>query len=364
MTSASELHSKAMDLTDRAFAERRRGDSERSLEFFKNALKSELAAIDELDEQHGLSWSILHRSAGTLALDCRDYRQAEQIVAKALAGDPHPAIIEELRDLWERINFHRHLELRGVALQDGELQLSLSGPDVGSGIADLGDVYGRISSSTSLIYRTAERNLKRPFRRRGPPTKEIREGFRPLVSVPRIGSFAVSIKFGTPFLSTWKPIPDTAAIIEEFMDLVDLVNKFRIADVQEIIPDPDYQQNFFNLVKEIAPDGERIRQVGFVSNHRGSDYPVELTVPSAEIPAPAPVEPLMESVEIHGTLRYADGMRGENNIIRITDDRQSFTVLVPEYMMPIVMPMWNTQVIVQGIRTRSGVSLKEIRQYQ
>ena len=363
MTSASELHSKAMDLADRAFAERRRGNSERSLEFFKNALESELAAIDELDEQHGLSWSILYRSAGTLALDCRDYRQAEQIVAKALAGDPHPAIIEELRDLWERINFHRHLEIRGVVLQDDELQLSLSGPEVGSGIAGLYDVYSRAMNSASLIYRTVERRLNHPFRRSGSRIKDIQEGYQPLVSVPRSGSFAVTLKFGNPSYSAWKPMPDTTAIIEEFVDLIELVNKFRIADIQDEIPDPEYQQNFFNLVKKIAPDGERIRQVGFTSNRRGSDYPVELTVPAAEIPVPTYVEPIMEPVVVRGTLRFADGMRGENNIIRIIDEKQSFTVLVPEHMMPTVMTMWNARVEVQGIRTRSGITLKEIRQY-
>ena len=371
MSSVRELHNKAMNLTTHALIERNRGNSERSLEFFEKALASELAAIAELDEQHGLAWSILHRSAGTLALDCRDYRQAEQIVAKALASEPHPAIVEELRDLWERINFERHLGLRGVVLQGDELQLSLAGQDIGSGIASFDDVYGRISSSTTLIYRIVERKLKRPFRKGGPPVKEIREGFRPLVSVPRVGSFAVTLKFGSPIYSTQKSVPDIAAIIEEFVDLIESVNKFRVADIQEIIPNPDYQQNFFNLVKRIAPDGERIRQVGFTSNRRGSDYPVELTVPAAEIPiptpvgplVPAPVEPITEPVEIRGVLRYVDARQDENYVIQIIDGRQSFKIFVPEDVMPEVMSMWNTQVIVQGIRTHSGVMLRDIRQY-
>jgi len=45
------------------------------------------------------TYSIMHRSAGWLALDCNKPRLAEQLACKALAGDPHPKIAEELRDL-------------------------------------------------------------------------------------------------------------------------------------------------------------------------------------------------------------------------------------------------------------------------
>ena len=386
MTSVRELHNRAMDLTSRALIERNHGNSEREREFFEEALESELAAIAELDEPRGLAWSILHRSAGTLALDCRDYRQAEHIVAKALAGDPHPAIVEELRDLWERINFQRHLELRGVALQDDELQLSLAGQDVGDGVANLDDIYSRMKNSTSLIYRIVERKLKRPFRRRGPPAKQIREGFQPLVSVPRVGSFALTLKFGSRFYSNLSSLPDAGIVIEEFLYLMDLLNSYRVAEIQEIISDIQYQQNFFNLAEKIAPDGERIRQVGLTTIHSGSERSVGVTIPAEEIQSLAhdmnPVEPSSsddtrrasesygyqdsstEPVEIRGTFRYADGIQGGDNIIiRVIDGGQAHTIFVPEQMMPTVMTLWNVPVVARGIRTRSGMTLKEIRPY-
>ena len=128
MSSVKDFHNQAMEFTDRAIRERARGDEVASIGYFEQALESELAAIAQLEASDGLLWSVLHRSAGSLALDCQRFRQAEQIAATALAGNPDPEIAEELRDLLENIYFHRHLELKGIAFQDSQLQLSLSGP--------------------------------------------------------------------------------------------------------------------------------------------------------------------------------------------------------------------------------------------
>ena len=76
MSDVRELHNRAMDLVDRAVHEKAHGNTEASLALFREALESELAAIDKLREQSGLGWSILLRSAATMALDCEDYRMA------------------------------------------------------------------------------------------------------------------------------------------------------------------------------------------------------------------------------------------------------------------------------------------------
>ena len=70
MSKVSDLHNKAMEFADRADMERRQSNEKRAAEFFEQALEFELAAIAELCDQDGLTWSVLHRSAGWLALDC------------------------------------------------------------------------------------------------------------------------------------------------------------------------------------------------------------------------------------------------------------------------------------------------------
>ena len=371
MNSINNLHKKAMECADLGLKKRARGNAKDSLVYFEKALRYELAAIKELDQKDGLAWAVLHRSAGTLALDCRDFRQAEKIVATALAQEPDPAIAEELRDLLEEIHFQRHLDLKGITLQEDEIQLSLSGQEVGNGFVKMEEVYERISSASKLIYRTVERKQDLPFRERGSVQKKIRENYQTLVSVPRSGSFAVTLKFGKSLQLPFPGMLETTAIIDEFMDLLRLVNTSRTTEIQQRIPDPAYLRNFFGLAGKIAPDGERISQVGFTAIRGGEQRSVGLTVPAAELPSLPPevlspqVEPQQtpsEPIEIRGILRHADAMREDSNVIQVIDDNKKHTVQVPQGMMnDIVRPMWGSHVIIQGVRTGKHIILEDIR---
>ncbi len=371
MNSVNDLHKKAMEFADRGLKKRAHGNAKESRVYFEQALEYELAAIDKLDTTEGLAWAVLHRSAGTLALDCRDFRQAEKIVATALAQEPHPAIAEELRDLWEQLHFQRHLDLKGITLQEDEIQMSLSGREVGNGFVNVEEIYERISSASKLIYRTVERRQSRPFRERGSVPKAIRENYQTLVSVPRSGSFAVTLRFGKSLQPPSHRMLETTAIIDEFMDLLRLVNTSRTTEIQQRIPDPAYLRNFFVLARKIAPDGERISQVGFTAIRSGEQRSVGLTIPAAELPSLPPemlvpqVEPQQtpsEPVEIRGILRHADAMRKDSSVIQVIDGNENHTVQVPQGMMnDIVRPMWGSHVIIQGVRTSEHIILEDIR---
>ena len=364
MSTVSFLHNQAMEFTDRAIRERARGNVDVSLQLFQAALKSELDAIQNLDESDGLLWSVLHRSAGSLALDCRNFREAERIAARALAGEPDPEIAEELRDLLENVYFQRHLDTKGFIIQDSQLQFSLAGPGVGNGVAELGAVYGRINDSAQLIFRTAERKRGLPFRERGAPPKDIRDSHRMLLSPPRGGSFAVVMQFGSASQPNLPGLSPSAEIVDEFMSLIELLNKSRVRDIQELIPDQAYFRNFLGLAKKIAPDGERFRQVGFTAIRGGMERSVEMTTPAAELPtASVPLEPRTseEMVEIRGTLRFADARRGNHNIIEIIGENDSNRIQVPPGMMnDIVRPLWDHVVIIRANRKGSKLTLEDI----
>ena len=113
MSAMNDFHDEAMDLAFFALRARRRGDEDEAAPMFKDALKNELKALDELykfGEVVEPTYSVLHRSAATLALDCGDTRLAEKLASKALAEDPPPAIAEELRDVWKRANSEKRLK--------------------------------------------------------------------------------------------------------------------------------------------------------------------------------------------------------------------------------------------------------------
>ncbi len=97
MNSLNELHQQAMELAEQAFAARRSDDpaTARSLAFRAYLLERQAAELSQTEPTR----SVLHRSAATLALDCGEYREAERLVAAALAGSPPEPIARELREV-------------------------------------------------------------------------------------------------------------------------------------------------------------------------------------------------------------------------------------------------------------------------
>ena len=366
MSRVDELHNKAMDLAELALMQRLRGNSEGELPLSHQALELELAAIGELGEYIEPTFSVLHRSAGTLALRCKEYIQAEKIACAALAKEPPPEIAEELRDLLTQATFQRHLDLRGVELGQEEVQMSLVGKEVGHGFVSSGEFVGRVDDTSKLIARIAQRQRASPFSERG-PRKSVREEFPLLLSVPRAASFAVTLRIGRPTGQLRQPT-ETQVIVDEFMDLMEMVDNSDSRDLEKRIPEEPYLRNFIGLARKIAPDGERVQQVGFTVERGGKARRVSITRTAAEIDLPPNVEnktandKLGKPVEIRGTLRYADAIGDENNIIKVVDNEgKSRVVRVPVGMMnDIVQPLWDKQVVVRGLRRGRSIELQKI----
>ena len=114
-------HNQAMDLVETAILERTRGHGEKAIQLYAEALELELAAIRELDERGERAeptWSVLHRSAGWMAFNSNQFRLAEKLASKALAGDPHPEIAEELRDLLAETYARMHHKPKGASMAE------------------------------------------------------------------------------------------------------------------------------------------------------------------------------------------------------------------------------------------------------
>ena len=362
MSSVRELHNHAMGFVDQAIRERARGKREFSLVLFRQALESELAAISELPEQTGLGWSILLRSAATMALDCEDFRMAEKLASKGLAGDPHPEVINELRDVWERANFNRHLELNGVGLSGLEVQLRLGGSDVVGSITSLPELVTRADSFQKLIYRIAQRKIDRVYRSRIP--QSIQRSYRAYATAPMGEGFAIAIKLAHPReQGSFTDMLRTEEIIVEFMDLMETAEGAHVDELKARIPDPAYRRNFIGLGRKLAPDGDRIRRVGFTLVNGRVKRSLSVTTPASQflsLQADSPSRSGEAPVEVSGTLKVADAsnLTSDSNRIRLVcDDESHYDVSVPAGLMDdIVRPMWNSHVTVRGsLRLRQRV---------
>ena len=90
-----------MDLAFQAQMERVKQNDKSASDLFRHALDFEIKAIMELKGQEiQPTYSVLHRSAAQLALDCQEYKLARFLAAKGLGSDKiHEEIAEELSDV-------------------------------------------------------------------------------------------------------------------------------------------------------------------------------------------------------------------------------------------------------------------------
>ncbi|HOX36920.1 MAG TPA: hypothetical protein PL033_02935 [Candidatus Brocadiia bacterium] len=318
MLEITVLHREAMSLADKADAARRQGDKERARDWLREAFKKERDAATQAGKSSSMepTRSILLRSAASLALECGDMRDAEQIIATALAGDPPEWVADELRDLLEDVNMQRHHGLKGLTLDNREFQMSLEGPAIGHGMTTSKLFLQRVKSLQSLVIRTADRLWNQDFCE--PAGKSKVELY---ISVPRAASFAVSFRVGGS--QKWFDQPGMVspqALVADMLDCMDLLDKKDFEQLKDRIKKPSYFRDFVGLAVKIAPDGKKVKSVGFVRSDGLAEKKVVMTTPGHEIKlrgVKIETEETADSVVYEGILLAADATGRDMGRIKI-----------------------------------------------
>lgn len=370
MNDLEKLHNKAMELAEEASLEKFKGNFERASKLFKRALAKEKAASAQVKSKLKMepTRSVLYRSAASLALECKSNREAEKLIATALSGNPPREIASELRILLEQVYLQRHMDLRGIELAPHEFQVSISGNAVGFGLVRSEVFLTRVKYLEKLIFRTAERKSKLPFRERGRRISKITKDLEMFLSVPRAASYSISFRLGQqPALPGFGR---AEIVIDELLDCLELFGTSKMQNLHFRIPDPSYYRNFYQLAKRFSPDGDDVRSVGLTVSRQGRERRLALNVPQSELPSfPEDLieEKKGEKIRIEGTLLYADATKKKKNIIKIIDDKnKSYNVIVPTGMMDdIVRPLWDYKVEVTGIKLkRKMITLEDIQKVE
>jgi len=355
---AYRLHNEAMDIAEQAIILRSTGDSSKAVELFKLAFEKEkVVAMSVVNEDFEPSRSVLFRSAASMAYNAKMYRDAEKMIAIGLAGNPPPQIANDLRDLYENVNFNRHLEVKGVTLGDNQYQLAINGPSIAHGIAKRDEFTKRLDTIKKMTHRTVQRLNKQPFQERGRfPDAQVNMLDLYISSDIRAASFAATIQLGIPVEQNrlFPEIGNERMIIDEIIDGIELVNTKKEMQLKEKFQDIAYFRNFIGLARELAPDGIDINLVGLTAKREKQDKMVAFKRLKQEI-SPAlftdmktiPLENQSRTLEIKGILNFADAKK--NKIKLTTENNKTWNVIVPDGLGEIVKPYWEEDVIVIGI---------------
>ncbi len=362
-----DLHRKAMEYNDEAIIAYNKGDNPNSfyLKAFEFEKQAYILFASKSDEEP--TRSVLLRSAASLAMMAGLNEEAENLIGLAISGNPPEEILEELRDLFQTVNFKRHLDLKGIELNSNEIQFSLAGNDVGHGIIRSDEFLHRIEAIEKIAIRTADRLRNIPFRERMSINKSKIIEFEPYLSAPRAASFAVTIQFGGTQAQT--SIEDGTSqyiVINDILENIALINEGNYDQLNKNIPDNSYRNNFTALVNKLAPDGDRIKTVGFTAKRGNQVIQVPLKksshiddTPSAktDLAVKKPEEDLI--FELKGTLSYA---YSKNNTIKLTDENNNdHSLIVPQGLLSdIVKPYFEDFVLIKCKKVKNKIHLLEI----
>ena len=107
-----QLHQEASMAMQQAIVLRAQGEEETAHNMFAKAFELEkqaaLSLLTDFDREP--TRSVLFRSAGSLAMNCKKYREAEKLFAQGLAGEPPRRIMLQLRALYREISKHLYVE--------------------------------------------------------------------------------------------------------------------------------------------------------------------------------------------------------------------------------------------------------------
>lgn len=108
-----QTHQEAMAAMQEAIVLRAQGNDEAANTLFAKAFELEKQAALTLltDFDNEPTRSVLFRSAASLAMNCKKYREAEKLAAQGLAGDPPQKLMAELRELYRQISTHLYAEV-------------------------------------------------------------------------------------------------------------------------------------------------------------------------------------------------------------------------------------------------------------
>lgn len=377
MTTVNDLHPKAMDLAEEAFSLRRKGQDDKAKRLFLEALELERTAalLLPVGEDSEPSRSILFRSAASLAYNAEDFDAAERLIAFGLSGYPPLEIRDELKNLYDDINFQHHLKAQGITLSTNQWLMSIYGNATSYGGTLVEPLMTRVDRITALFYRTVERLLGVEYRITGSSKKEIKDAYGLYLNAFAPSSFAVSFQIGAPSaqmeLIDHKPIrqigPDS--VVDELMECLKLWETGKEDVLKERIENEIYYENFIGIAKQITPDGDDVKQVGFKTVRKGKEKSLTLRKSRVRL---REVATDVRQLEFHkpdvmnfqGLLKFASTPQTKPyGTVHIIDAEGSHSVRVPIGLMKdVVQPYYEELVTVTAVKRGDYYYLEDIDQ--
>jgi hypothetical protein len=363
----SVYHQESERAAEEAHAALRRGNVAQAKLLFIEAARAESNALESVASDKPRTIGITAISTASLWYKAGELLTSEQTAYKALAIPNIPAFaILELRELLQVIWNESAQSEAGVKFIPGQVIVSVKGGEVVTGGAPLELILSKVQTVQSIFYRTAEFMKNMPLRKKGPPSHEIQQQFRPWLfqSVPGSYQFAVAIQKPTQPELFPTDDPEPEAVTEVFLSILRAIGDAPDQELKDVVPDAGYRETFLKMTRNLAPTGKSFSQMEI--RGAGDRKPIMLSPESrkviSEILRPTKTSVAKDGLEItlSGVLRALDL---DKDWLEITVDGKHRRVKgVGETVDDIIGPMVNHRVTIRARPKGKGLEFIDIEQ--
>jgi len=304
---------------------------------------------------------IISVSAVALWYKGREYPEAERVAHTHLAKGKLPLFAQtQLRDLLHIIWTAHAAERAGVRFVPGDVLVSVKGGQVIYGGAPLDLIVQKVEGIQSVLFRTVEMLLDRPFRRRGGPASDIQSMFKPWLFQAPAGSYQFAVRVQEPeqmdLLESDRPKVDQ--VTSTFFKVLHATATDPEHELTNIVADSQYREAFLGLSRNLAPTGKtfarlEVRDATSPSDpvaFFGTETRQQLNAAIRKAKPPREAAHLDEPITIPGILRAVHLDQDWLEVATLGDPASHIRIdEAIEALDDIVGPMVNRRIIVTAV---------------
>jgi hypothetical protein len=254
-----ESHSISENFASEAEAAIAEGNWEKAIGLYLEAARFETQAITELEKGKPRTLGITYVSSASLWFKGNDLAKSELIAFKGLGSDEiqEPAK-NKLREIIQTIWNERALNNSGIEFTKDSVLISIKGKKIVTGGAPLDLILSKVDQVGKIFYRITEMKLNKPFRRKGLPSQDIQEQYKPWLFQAPAGSYQFAVRVEKPKQPSLYPgfESDVDDIADTFMQVIKTSVEDPDGELKEIAPDEEYRDVLLRLTRNLIPTGK------------------------------------------------------------------------------------------------------------
>jgi hypothetical protein len=255
-------------------------DHNLAIELYRKAAEEEAIAISQVEPDKTKTLAVTVTSAASLWFKAEDFRRAEQLACQWLASDEIPLFAsEQLQVVLQSVWNERTMRESGIKFSGGEVLVRVAGGEIVHGGAPLDLISLKVDEIRNLFYRTIELLLNRPLRRRGMPSPDIQERFRPWLLQAPAGSYQFAVRVQKPLQLLLYPVqePEAEEVSKKVLEIIEGASQERTDVLVQRVPSEEYREVFLKLTRNLAPTGKTFKTLEIRSVSDVDARPIVLT---------------------------------------------------------------------------------------